>query len=104
MMYKLVSKGPATLMMSFLVSGFVISAHAEAAVKETRQVAQQDVATNLCQAAIVSPEALQREAKMRGISKRKLKQLECNDLPVLILAKQQQESSIFDARNLVNIE
>jgi hypothetical protein len=53
---------------------------------------------------VSTPEALQREAKAQGISKRKLKQLECNDLPALVLAKQQQEAAVFDARNLVNIE
>ena len=103
MMFKKLSKGCTTLVMSVVATGFVISAHAEAAVKEKSQVVQQDVATTLCQVAIVSPEALQREAKTLGISKRKLKQLECNDLPILILAKQQ-EASIYDARNIVNIE
>ena len=103
MMFKKLSKGCTTLVMSVVATGFVISAHAEAAVKETSQVVQQDVATTLCQVASVSPEAWQREAKTLGISKRTLKQLECNDLPILILAKQQ-ETSIYDARNIVNIE
>jgi len=106
-MNKTLSKGFTTLLMSVLVAGFGLSAHAEAAVTETRQVDQvdqQDVAAKLCQVAIVSPEVLQQEARTLGVSKRKLKQLECNDLPVLVLAEQQQEAAIFDARNLVNIE
>ena len=104
MMNKTLSKGFTALLTSVLVAGFGLSAHAEAAVTETRQVDQQDVAARLCQVAIVSPEVLQQEARTLGVSKRKLKKLECNDLPVLVLAEQQQEAAIFDARNLVNIE
>ena len=94
-----------TLIVSLLGAGIVFGAHAEsAAVTKTNMATRQDVATALCEIAVSTPEALQREAKAKGISKRKLKQLECNDLPALVLAKQQQEAAVFDARNLVNIE
>ena len=67
---------------------------------------QQDtLATSLCESALISKEELFKKAREQGVSKRQLKNLECNDMPVLMFADHnQQEDFVFGNRNLVNIE
>ena len=63
------------------------------------------LATSLCESALISKEELFKKAREQGVSKRQLKNLECNDTPVLMFAEHnQQEDFVFGNRNLVNIE
>ncbi len=67
----------------------------------------EDIATTLCEVAMLSPEELNQKARIVGISRRQLSKLECNGVPVLAFAKEQKlklNGELVDSRNLANVE
>ena len=97
-----------TLAAVIAFSGVASSSFAASDARSTQSSNQvEDIATTLCEIAMVSPDELNQRAKIVGISRRQLSKLECNGVPVLAFAKEQKlklNGELIEARNLANVE
>ena len=75
------------------------------AIVEKRNSQASDLASMLCESALVSKSELRKKAREMKVSKRQLKSLECNDMPALAFAEyHEDERALERVRNLANIE
>ena len=72
---------------------------------EKRNSQTLDLASMLCESALVSKSELRKKARELKVSKRQLKSLECNEMPALAFAEYHEEERALErVRNLANIE
>ena len=72
---------------------------------ENRNSQASDLASMLCESALVSKSELRKKARELKVSKRQLKSLECNEMPALAFAEYHEEERALErVRNLANIE
>ena len=72
---------------------------------ENRNSQASDLASMLCESALVSKSELRKKAREMKVSKRQLKSLQCNQMPALKFAEyHEEERALQRVRNLANIE